>query len=1261
MTELTPQQRQAVETLDSSIVVVAGPGAGKTRVLVERVLHILRQRRADLDEIVAITFTNKAANEMRDKIRRALRELALRSASREDARYWYDLKRRLEDAAISTIHGFAARLLRAHPVDAAVDPNFTILEEYTSHLLLTQAVEETITGALDEADPTIGRLVMSFTRQRVIRLLTDVFVSVRTLGLTPDDVERLTFRHLKTADDYRAAVEALDRAIAALTRIEGMTKTLRESVETFRRTFEHYRVFLEGAPALEDAPLFDRALEALKAANVRKVGRVKEAAAEVDARLRDVELFYYDACAGETLHGVLALLRRIERRYAELKADVNGLDYEDLQWKARHLLRTRPEVARAIARSIRFILVDEFQDTNGLQKEIIDLLLGARREEQSDARPLTLFIVGDQKQSIYGFRGAAVEVFAEAEREITARGGLRLVLEKNFRSQRPLVEFFNRFFSRLMSPPEREDADALDALGFIGFSPGDAHRGSLHEPAVELLLEITDDTDRDDARDGEARLIADRIAQMVRSGERLIAADGESPSSLIAAETSESVPPDALGRRAVRYGDIAILFRALSDIKIYERALRQRGIPYYVLAGKGFYERQEIQDILSLLQFLDNRTNEMALVAALRSPLFGLSDETLYWMRQYADHRPGSGLDPHPLLTSLLEGSNLWGVSDEQRPLVTRAAAIIRRLLDVRNRLPLVELIREIIEATDDEALQATAYDGHQRVANLRKLMELARAFDARGPQFLGDFIRYVHQFTEMETREAEAQLESANAVTLMTVHKAKGLEFPVVIVPDLSRQFRRDAPPLLFDRALGLGLKVPDARGRAHRSWLHERVCEQIARREFFENQRILFVALTRAQDYVILSTAIAAKKKKAHDDEAAEEMSGATTAQASEADADSPVPTESVPGLFGRSWFDWFRTILGIGDPEALPTIYEWNGVKLKVTRRADLPGGEESAAVAPLIERFPELGQGHPLSPEKLPPLTEDEQRTLAVLLQRVAPTTPMRPGRRTISVTRLLALARCPRHFYYEDVLGLPPLDEYEEPELTREGTSLPAAVRGQIIHRFCQLYDGTESWEALLAQLVSEHLAMTEASDAAQAVEAAVARLRPLVENYLRSDLYRTIEQILWGSRSGSVRSEYEILYRTETMLVRGRIDTLILSDDGVATIVDFKTNRADAAETDRLVHEYAVQMQLYALAVGHLMRPRAIRAELYFLVPNERRVLPEEWLDEAETTAVVTALCRQAAQGRTLADFPARPAHDRCRRCPCAAFCPERV
>lgn len=1240
MTELTPHQRQAVETLDRSVVVVAGPGAGKTRVLVERVLHILQTRRADLDEIVAITFTNKAANEMRDKIRRAMRELALRSASREEAGRWYDLKRRLEDAPLSTIHGFAARLLRAHPVDAQVDPNFTILEEYTSQLLLTRAIEETVTQALDNADPTIGRLVMSFTRQKVIRLLTDVFVSVRTLGLTLDDVERLTFRHLKTADDYRAAVEALDRAIATLTRVEGLTKKMRETVETFRTTFEYYRVFLEETPTLEHAPLFDRALQALKAAKVRKAGRVKEAAADVEACLRDVSLFYYDACAGETLHGVLALLRRIERCYGELKAEINGLDYEDLQWKARELLRSRPEVARAVARSIRFILVDEFQDTNGLQKEIIDLLLEARRE--SSLPPLSLFIVGDQKQSIYGFRGATVEVFAEVEREITAHGGLRLVLETNFRSQRPLVEFFNRFFSRLMSPPDGEEADALEALGFVGFIPSEAHRGSLSEPAIELLLEVTDGaTTRDEARQAEAHLIADRIAQMVRSGERLIADR----------ETSSAPAPS---RRAVRYGDIAILFRALSDIKIYERALRQRGIPYYVLAGKGFYERPEIQDIFALLQFLENRTNEIALVAALRSPLFGLSDETLYWMRQQADLRPGSGLDPHPLLTSLLNWSSLWSIADEQRPLVERAAAVVERLLDLRNRLPLVELIREIIEVTEDEALQATAYDGHQRVANLRKLMELARGFDARGPHFLGDFIRYVHQFTEMETREAEAPLESAraDAVTLMTVHKAKGLEFPLVIVPDLSRQFRRDAPPLAFDRALGIGLKIPDARGRAHPSWLHERVCEQIARREFFENQRVLFVALTRAQDYVILSTAIPTAKKKAAED-IEEAVSGDAEALVSTESAVEPARSGT---LSGRSWLDWFRTLLGSDDPEGLLRLSEWNGVKFKVTRRADLRGGEELAAARPLIERFPELGAGQPLPPEKLPPLTEQQRRTLTRLLQCATPTAPVPSGRRTISVTRLLALARCPRQFYYEDILGLPPLDEYDEPEPSREGRRLSAVARGQIIHRFCQLYDGTESWEAVLARLVGEHPEMADATEGA-----AVASLRPLVVNYLRSDLYRTIEQILWGSRPGRVESEYEILYRAPTMLVRGRIDKLILDEDGTATIVDFKTNRTDAAETDRLVREYAVQMQVYALAVRHAMRPRAIRAELYFLASDERLALPDQWLDEAETTAIVTALTEQAVRGGGLTDFPARPAPERCRRCPCATFCPERV
>jgi len=1248
MTELTPAQHRAVETLARPIVVVAGPGAGKTRVLVERVLHILEERAADLDEIVAITFTNKAANEMREKIRRALGERVRRSSTREEARRWYDLKRRLDDAAISTIHGFAARILRAHPVEAHVDPNFTILEEYTSQLLLTQAVEETITAALDEGDPVIARLVMGLSRAAVMRWLGEVSVSVRTLGLTLDDVERLTFYHRKTDRQYHAAVKALEGALTALTGIEGMTKKMRESVEAFRTTFEQYRVFLEETPTLDQAPLFDRACEALKKAAVRKAGRVKEAAAQVHARLQEVILFYYDACADETLRGIFDILRRIERRYAALKAEINGLDYEDLQWTARQLLRSHPDVARALARSIRFILVDEFQDTNGLQKEILDLLVEAHADRDAESRPLVLFIVGDPKQSIYGFRGAAVEVFAQAEREITARGGVRFVLEKNFRSQRPLVEFFNGFFSRLMSPPAGKEADDLESCGYVPFMPGEAHRPCVHEPAIELLLTVTaEETDRDDAREAEAWLIADRIAQMVRTAEPLIAEESVSASPSITDDRALSSGDrrESLRRRAVRYGDIALLFRALSDIKIYERALRRRGIPYSVLAGKGFYERPEIQDILSLLRVVENRTDEIALVAALRSPLFGLSDETLYWMRRHADVRPDGGLDPHPLLTSLLEGPNVEGISDEQRPLVERAAALMARLLERRNRLPLVELIREIIAATDQEALQATASDGHQRVANLRKLLELARGFEGGGPRVLSDFIRYVRQVTELEVREGEAPLESvrANVVTLMTIHKAKGLEFPLVIVPDLSRQFRRDVPPLVFDRAWGIGLKIPDARGRLHESWLHQRVCRQIALREMFENQRVLFVALTRAQDYLILSATIPAAKKSADRDCAPDD------------EATDSAPSEmSVAGLGGRSWLDWFRTILGITDPDALPDISEWNGVKLKVTRRSTV-GHEEESAASPLVERFPELREGRPLPDAALPSLTADEQRTLALLRERTRPAAPLPGGRRTISVTRLMTLARCPRHFYYEEVLGLPPFDEYDEAETTSgEGRSLPAVTRGQIIHRFCHLYDGSEAWDALLTRLVSDHLPTPDKERPAR-LAAAVASCRPLVENYLGSDLYRTIERILWGSRPGRVESEYEILYRTPTMLVRGRIDKLIRSEEDMVTIVDFKTSREAGG-----VEEYALQIQLYALAIACLWQPRRIRGELYFLGPNERHVVVDEGFDVAGTEAVIASLCEHAARGRSLADFPARPERDRCRRCRCAAFCPER-
>jgi len=1223
---LTPEQRRAIETLDRSLLVTAGPGAGKTRVLVERVLHILERGLASLDEIVAITFTNKAAHEMKTRIRQAVGELARRTSSR----HWQDAKRQVETAAISTIHGFCARVLRAHPVEAEVDPEFAILDEFQSRVLLQRAVEEVIEERLDAGDAVIGRLIIGYSRRGLIEAIADLFAKARALGVRHEEIIAATERRRRTSDEYRAVVERLEEVVAHLEAFPKPTPRMAEQIAAFRRAYRLYGPLLRMEPRIEDAPVLEECLRALREARVQKRGGVSEVVAELDACLEEIELTFYDACAGEVIATLGDVLKDVEARYSQLKRERGSLDYEDLQWKVRELLRTHPAIAAASRQAIAFLLVDEFQDTNALQKEILDLLRG-------DGDRPRLFIVGDAKQSIYNFRGAAVEVFLRTQREVQERGGEHIELEHNFRSTASLVRFFNAFFARLMRTADGVWAGyPLEELGRTPFVASTAYRGEGVATPVELLVEIGPHVrTAEEARRWEAERLAERIAQMVREGERLVGETSE--------DGSEHLRP-------VRYGDIALLFRAMTDVKVYERALRERGIPYYVLAGRGFYEREEIRDLLALLQFLENTTDELALAAVLRSPLFGLSDEALFWLRHAAEAQSAGWLDPHPLLTSLWEHERVWGIAADERPRVACAAQVLARLLQVRHRLSLVELLEEILALTQFEAVQAAAFDGYQRVANIRKLVELAREFNASGSHGLSEFTAFVRQFAEVaEESEAQVTTEAADAVRLMTVHKAKGLEFPVVILPDTSRPFRRDVPPLIFDRAAGIGMKIPDHRGRLHETWTRRRVRDVLQCREYFEHQRLLFVAMTRARDYLILSGAAERLGVKEPEQEAA-------------------------PFVPGASWLDWIAHVLELSDAEAVPEVYSWEGVNVRIR----LGRGEALGAGRPtrqtLIARYPQLGQGEPIAESLLPPLSEHEREDLHRVLRRLDPL-PADPSewRSPIAVTRVLAFARCPLQFYFESVLHLPAWDEYEDRTATSGARAyLSPELGGRIVHRFCEEYDGSEPWEAVLDRLIEE-MVVGEAESAIEAEEgtdiswaerlrarreAAAAALRPLVAHYVRSDLYRTIEALLWGEQPGRVQSECDILYRTRRGMVRGRLDKLIWTEDDTAWIVDFKTNRVEG-DLGALVREYALQMQIYALAVERAWRPRRIRAELYFLAPNVRVPIDVEALEE--TAAFLEQVTEQIARSRRLEDFPARPDPERCRRCPCVRFCPARA
>lgn len=1225
----TPEQKQAIETLDRHCVVVAGPGAGKTRVLVERIINILRRsdtssRPTSIDAIAAITFTKKAANEMKERLRRELGKLAQAATNWADRRYWTDLRRRIESAEITTIHGLCARILSSQPVEARIDPAFNILDEYLSQLLLMEAAESAVHSILESHQDAAIRLIMGYGRRReLVEAMVRLYSDVRSLGLTVADVEERTLRHLSTPADYETHSRRLEVIYESLTSIEKLTPAMQKQKEGLMAAWEEGRTWIFRPPDLAHARAFDKAVESLDVFTAH--GRVKETVQALREHLERLQLCFYDVCAEEPTRLLLQALSAMDERYAQAKQARHAMDYEDLQWKVRDLLRAYPKIARRYSQRYRFLLVDEFQDTNSLQKDIVEqLALGENHASN-------LFIVGDAKQSVYNFRGAEVEVFDQTARELVNRGAVEIRLKENFRTVPALIRFFNALFAQIMNHDSEVDEETARALGYVPYLESVPTRQVAEiVEAVELLLQPGErERIAEDTREREAQAIAARIRAMVDGGERCV---------------TTRKPDGTETVRAARYGDMAILFRAMSDIKIYEYALRRAGIPYRVIAGKGFYQREEIQDVLSLLTFLENCTNEIALTAALRSPLFGISDESLYWLRQESTASSGPDVDHHPLLTSLLLHRAEPHVDASQKHLLAGAAETLSRLMELRHRVPLADLLEEILRSTDDRAVQATYYDGYQRVANLSKLVELGRGFDATGPHFLTDFITHVEKFNEMESREAEAALEAGpeteqGAVQIMTIHKAKGLEFPIVILPDLNRKLQTSDRKIPFERSLGLGLQVPDLRGALHKTALHKQVIERLKQRERFEAQRLLFVAITRARDYLILSGTLAPGKTEPS-------RAKATT------------------------YLDWILGALSINEPLSVITaeaegggraVLDWQGIPLRVTIgcpavTATASGETPDEAPVPLVERYPEIRRGEtiPMAAATEPSRAEE----VGAILRRLEPAPAPEENGNPLSVHKLVAFARCPRQYYYETVLGLPPSEPAPVDEKSGDGAPplrLNAAERGRILHHFCSLYTGAEPVAAVLDRTLEKEGFLDPATR-----DRLMPSLHTAAQRYASGEIHRQAERIARGDEGGIVHSDLELMYRTPALWLRGRIDKLIVNAGGEATLIDLKTDRVNGEEAAARAQEYALSMQMYALMARTALSPAKLRAQIYFIEPDAGIDLDESLLQTDAARQTVEPLFHALTEAQRTGQFPARPEAERCRRCRCASYCPEK-
>src|SRR5881392_1761119 len=752
MREPNSEQRAAIEA-HGHVFVSAGAGTGKTLVLVERFANAVCDEGVDVGSVLVITYTERAAGELRGRIRRELLD-----------RGRDDLARELDGAWISTIHGFCHRLLRTYPFAAGLDPRFRVLDDSQARVLRGEAFDEALAEFCAGEDPRRLRLLATYGAGGLRRMLTGVYETLRAAG-------RPLELRLGEGPALEQRVEALRDAARCLVDEEG-----------------HEEQRAQAARMLELLERDRQAEDLLDLSELATRGGPRERFESYEAARKAVEQAALDELATRDRDLLQELLEGFARAYAGAKERESGVDFEDLQLTARDLLREHEEIRQREAWRFRAVMVDEFQDTNRLQCELIDLIAG---EE--------LFFVGDEFQSIYGFRHADVNVFRERREE----AGSVLPLTLNYRSRPEVLAAVNHLFGS-------DFGDEFQPLAASGDFPD-----PVFGTPVELL--VTDKASYSGTgthwRRGEARAIARRIRDLIDAGD-------------------------------ARPGEIVLLFAAGTDAEWYEDELRRLGVPTYRGTGRGYFGQQQVVDLLAYLRLLRNRYDDEALVSVLASPFVGISNDALVLMRRAAPKRP---------LFVALERELPETLPERDAQLLRAFRQRYERLTAALARLSLERLCERIISEHDYDLAVLARWDGRRRYANLRKLARLARSYEElRGADVEG----FVHFVADQEAvgasqLEAVSEEEGADAVRLLTIHAAKGLEFKVVIVADAGR----DKAPPSADEILALsdgrfGFRVADPITSERRgAFEYEAVREARKAEEREERLRLYYVAMTRAK----------------------------------------------------------------------------------------------------------------------------------------------------------------------------------------------------------------------------------------------------------------------------------------------------------------------------------------------------------------------------------------------------------------------------
>jgi ATP-dependent helicase/nuclease subunit A len=1164
----TDQQRAAVAGRDRDVFLRAGAGTGKTTVLVDRFCAAALDPEVGVERILAFTFTERAADQLRRKVREELAERA-QEAEGAELQALREATEATDRAWISTIHGFCRRLLASHPAAAGIDPRFRVVDEPEADRLAARAFDTALEQLVSEGEADALEFAAANRRRTLLEMTRGAYDELRSHGHAEPELPSPP--SVDPAAAIGRLIEAAGEAHAECAEASGKSVASRERIATA----------MELDPkAAPDEDLLERLrdLEITSSAKAFK-GEACERYTRLLRRARS-------AAAGEVLSVAYEQLRALVggfgARYEELKAERSALDFEDLQLIAVELLTRSDWLRERYREQFRHLMVDEFQDTNDLQLRLIEQLRGPNTR---------LFLVGDEFQSIYGFRHADVEVYRREHRRFAEGGepnGEALLLTGNFRAAPELVAATN----------------ALGAGLLPGFEPltasvGDPEPGS-DGPLVELLLTV------DRKKDWEAE-----ETRLPRPHDDPSSGSKVAEARRLAARLRDLVDRDP----EVEAADMVVLLRAFTHVSAFERALTEAGLDPYVVGGRGFWSQQQIEDLRCLLAVVANPLDDEALFGALASPACAVLPDTLWLLRrtaaEQADHGREKLFHVWPLLGDLVEGREPHVgdpaaaalIPEEELERLRGFASTLGELRDRGTEGGLETLVDRVATAFGYDLATLTMEDGAARWANVRKLMRLAREFESREGPDLGAFLEYLDSRAASRDREAEAasRAEGHAGVRVMTVHAAKGLEFEVVAVGDLGRGLQLGWTPLRVapggdgpdgGEAMRVGVQLGRLGRPGERLHDYEELTELAGEREAEEEARLTYVAATRAKRRLLLSGTFNPKlpeKKLTRQPISQQLIHALLDGDVSEREVEIPAaPADGAPG--GRLTVSVSAPGPGVG--------------------AALLEPREAPSAAADAGDADPPLGR-----PETPPALIGG------------------------LSYSALSDFKNCGYRFYVQRVLGI------AQPERAVGGdageTVSPESKRrfgpGVAVHALLE-WSARSGWRDPGTDRAAAALREQGVDTSAEVAQRALALVRAWLDSPLRAELE--------GDRPGA---EVPFVVSMRGTLVRGSIDLLVERPDGSVLVVDYKTDRLEGRDPREAARRYQTQRDLYALAAS--ARGAPVETAYVFLERPERPV--RESFDEAalqEARSRTEALLGELERGEfAVTDGPHRGL---CHDCP---------